>query len=438
MTSLPIRRWKLLGYKPNKWAVENVHGRQERFGAFVTCRQCGKTWAVAAEIDEGMEEPYDELYGPPHVGLISYDYKRAELSVNRYLTMVKRAFGDNYISYNQTKHQAVIPATGATLTVMSADDPDAGIGFTFSKLIIDEGQRVPDVNIQKIFPALNVRHAKVRAFGTPDITPDQTWFKGMWMRGRDGDDANYCSFSLTAYENPWISLEEIEHAKDTEPERLFRMLYMAEWVDDEGQVFRDWQAALLNDWPKYNPNKRHVMAVDLAVMDDFTVVMIGEEATRRIVYADRWNRTQPSESYDRLWSVWEKYGKPKVAVDATGLGGIAMSAELAERGMRLIPIKFSSKTKMNMVAKLQGALEHGRIRFAKWEPLENELRGFVYKQTPSGQLTAEAAYGYHDDCVSTLMMLNEAMKKNGGGEEQYDYTETRESPIEKKLFRIII
>ncbi len=436
MSSVPDIRWSLLGYQPNRWAYDHVHGKAERFASYVTSRQCGKTYAAALEIDAGMTEPVDELFGPPHVGVLSYDYKRAELSVMRYLGMVKKAFGDDYIKVNMNKHEAFIPTTGAHLTWLSADDPDAGIGFTFSFVVIDEGQRVSDAVIDKIWPAFDARMAKIRAFGTPDITPDQTWFRGMYMRGQDPTDVDYYSYTLSWHDNPWMTREAVDRAREVLPEREFRMLYLGEWVDDEGAVFKYMEPAMLNEVPKYNDKKRHIMSVDLAIRDDFTVVMIGEEATRRVIAMERWNLTEPAITYDRIKTLWLKYGQPNLVADESGMGD-AMIPELRERGMRVRGVKITAANKMPMIGRLAGALEHGRIRLYPYDVVMSELRAFMYKETPGGKLTAAAPARYHDDCVTTLMLLNEGMRSTATSQEQYDYTSSHGDTAARvrKMFR---
>lgn len=424
----------MLEYQPNAWALEHVHTRDERFCAYVTCRQCGKTWAAAMEIDLGMTETPIDGFGPPHVGVLSYDYKRAELSVMRYISAVKKAFGNDYIKVNMNKHEALIPTSGAMLTWMSAEDSEAGIGFTFTKLIIDEGQKVPDIVMEKIWPAIDARMARVRAFGTPDITPDQTWFRGMFLRGQDDADPNYYCYTLSWHENPWMTAEAVTTARETLPERVFKMLYLGEWVDEEGAVFPHLDAALLAETPEYNPQHRYILSVDFAIKDDFTVVMVGEEATRRVIHMARWNQTDPITTYDRVKEIWLKYGQPQVIADESGMG-MGMVPELRERGMRVRGVKFTymgDNAKMPMIMRLQGAIEHGRIRFPVWDILLTELRSFVYKETPSGKISAAAASGYHDDCVTTLLLLNEGMRYSPTAQQQYDYTEGNRSDGRRK------
>lgn len=420
--ALPYRRWRVLDYRPNGWSLEQVHKCEARFGAFVTCRQCGKTVTAAHEIDLQMEAPADPIYGPPHVGVMGPTYDKAELSVNKYINLMRDKFGPDYLKVNLSKHQISIPATGARLTWMSADVPETAQGHTFSALIIDEAQNVPDKVWELVYPTLSVRRASVRAFGTPDITPDQTWFKALYWLGQDPDETEYHSFTLSAYDNIWMSLDEIEQAKRNLPERTFRMLYLGEWVDIGGSVFQNIERAIIDSPPpKYVNGTRYLMAYDPAMREDYNVVLVAERATRTVVHMERWNKSDLSLTYDRFNNIWDDWGRPPVIADATGMGD-AIIHELNERGIRNIRgIKFSATNKMEFIGRLQGAIEHRRIMFHNFRTLVAELKAYVYKQSPSGRLTAEAASGFHDDCVSALLLLNEGLRGSYGGGDSYKY-----------------
>ena len=419
---LPYRRWKVLDYRPNAWSLEHVHKSEARFGAYVTCRQCGKTVTAAHEIDLQLEAPADSIYGPPHVGVLGPTYDKAELSVNKYINLMRDKFGPDYVRVNLNKHQLSIPTTGARLTWMSADVPETTQGHTFSALVVDEAQNVADNVWELVYPTLSVRRGIVRAFGTPDITPDQTWFKALYWLGQDLDESDYHSFTLSAYDNVWMSVDEIEQAKRTLPERTFRMLYLGEWVDIGGSVFQNIDRAIIDKpIPPPKSGVRYVMSCDLAMRDDYNVVLIGERASKTVVYLDRWNKHDLTLTYDRIYNIWEKYGQPAVIADGTGMGD-AIVHELREHGMRNVrSVKFSSSNKMEMIGRLQGAIEHRRIMFHNFKPLIAELKAYVYKQSPSGRLTAEAASGFHDDCVSALLLLNEGLRGTYGSGESYKY-----------------
>lgn len=381
-------------------------------------------------VDSFMTEPPDEFDRPPFVGILGPTFEKAELIAGKYITMVRSAFGNDYIKVNVNKHRAFLPHNNAELIWMSGDDPngDAGKGYTFSALVVDEAQDIPDIVMEKIEPALGVREAPIRAFGTPDITPMQTWFKSMWMKGQDPDERDYHSFSLECWDNKWMSLEVILQAKDRLSEAEFNMLYLAKWPEGEGSVFQHIDNAIVPESPA-SPGSMKIMSVDFAIKADFTVVMVGEKATRRAVYMERWSGISAMATYDRIEQIWLDNGRPQVVADESGIG-LPMIEELRARGMRVRGVTITASNKMQMIMRLAGDIEHRRIMFPAWKALRTELEAFVYKPTPSGKVGAEASYGFHDDTVMALVLLNEGMQTPVTRQEQYSYS-GKVSPADK-------
>lgn len=410
-------------YQPNAWALEHVHGRPERFIVGTTARQVGKTETAAIEIDEGMNQrvidPLTDELVLPWVGVIAPTYDKAELSINKYIERLVKTFGPDCYRMNQNKHILTITdpqagVVGARLQWMSCDDPYSVVGFTFTRLVADECQNIPDEVWEKLRPALDVREAQARCFGTPDVNATQSWFRGMWLRGQDNEDQlNYHSFNVTCYENPWMSTDTIREAKEQLSTREFRMLYLGEWVDTEGTIFTNVERCIDSQVSEYDPHKRYAMSVDLAVYDDFNVVIVQEEATRACVHFERWHQTEPLHTEDRIVSIWEKWNRPRVVADETGIG-IPMVAGLRRRGLHVFGVSIGANNKMEMVGQLSSDIEHRRLSYPRWEPLLAELRAFVFKRTPSGRLTASAIAGYHDDMVMSLVLLNNLTRSGAG------------------------
>lgn len=421
MRKLPLKRWQLMGYEPNEWALDHLHSREERFRALVTARQVGKTTADSYEVDMAMSSGRDYMGRPPRVGVLAPTYQKASLIIRMYEEQIVKTYGRVYRT-NYNEHRLWYPedrdnggaaTPGAELQWLSADDPMSVVGFTFGPLlVIDESQSVPDIVIEKIWPTLDVRMADVIATGTPDVDSTQTWFRNMWVRGQDELEENYYSHTVKASDNPHMSLEAIIEAQQTLSDREFRRLYEGEWVDAGGSVFLSFAASLLAEEPPYEPEHRFAMSVDLAISEDFNVIMVGDRDTKSVIHMERWNQTDPIATYNRCEDIWERYGKPEVVADNTGIGK-AMVPELKERGMRVTPITISPANKIIMIRELAEDLEHGRIRFYPYGPLIRELKAFVYESTPSGRLTANAIAGYNDDCVWSLILLNQILRRRG-------------------------
>ena len=211
-----------------------------------------------------------------------------------------------------------------------------------------------------------------------------------------------------------MSTESIIDAKHQLPESVFRRLYGGEWVEEQGLVFTGIETALLHGEPTIPEGRRLVMAVDLAVTEDFNVVMVGDPATKTALFRERWNKTDPLVTCDRIIELWERFGKPKTVVDESGMGGKAMVAVLRSRGMRVQGVTFTYANKSEMLHQLVSDIQHRKIMFPAWDDLLREFRSFVYGRSPSGKVTAGAIVGSHDDLVMTLVMLNYAFHTNVG------------------------
>lgn len=441
-TLLPLRRWSVLsfrhqiGYKPNSWATEHVHGRDERFVCGTTGRQVGKSTAGAIEIDEGMSAPVCDdqecnSYGlPPNVGVLASDYSKCDLVVGPYIEMLTETFGKESFRLNQNKHELVIVdpmagTVGAQLKWLSSEEEYGVVGGTYSKIVVDEAQAVSDKVWFKFIPTGSIRKARFVIFGTPDITDDQTWFQGLWLRGQDPLETAYHSYSVASWETTWMDMDAVLQAKDNMTENEFRRLYGGEWVEDDGAFFTNYKEAMSEYEPSFDPLRRYVMSIDLAVENDYNVVLIGDTATRNATHKERWNKTDPIDTYERIFGIWMKYGRPKTIADSSGLG-LPMVRELQTRGIPVIPFTWTGTNKMPTLGKLAADLQHRRIMFPKsWEDLQREFRGFLRKRTPNGSITASAASGFTDDIIMSLALLNELMSrsKNSGPSKRRNYLE---------------
>ena len=220
---VPVASWAALGYTPNKWQYENVHIRPERFIAGCTCRQCGKTTAMAAEIHKFMTEPRDSDGDAPLVGVMAVDFPRAELSVMRWHDWYVLAFGPDSLQINKNEHFINLP-NGAKLRWFSAENPLGAAGYTFNAFFFDESQWISNNAWVKTRPAFQKKNAFVRAFGTPDTIEDAAWFRGLILRGADEDDPNHYSFGVDVWANPYATFEEILETLQDMTDDEIRML----------------------------------------------------------------------------------------------------------------------------------------------------------------------------------------------------------------------
>jgi hypothetical protein len=80
---------------------------------------------------------------------------------------------------------------------------------------------------EAVRPTLAVRGKKVLFLSTPK---GKNWFYDMYQIGLSNDYTNYKSYKGSSYDTPFISHAEIEDAKKTLPENVFRQEYLAEFL----------------------------------------------------------------------------------------------------------------------------------------------------------------------------------------------------------------
>lgn len=433
-----LARWAMFKRTPNDWAMRNVLGRPEGTIVGTTGRQVGKTDEASDYIDRQMNadsKPTDKKpEDPPFVGVVGPTFEKALISVERYIKAITLAFGAETYNLNQQRHELIItdPIAGkvnAKLKWMSAEEPMNVIGHTLSAYLIDEAQGVPD-NVHTLFmPTMDVRDASGLIFGTPDSILDQTWFQGLWDAGQDPLDHNVHSFSVASWEAPWMNMDRIIENKKTMSPVDFDRLYGGRWVTNFGLVFppESYRDSLIAEPPEWDGTRRVHMAVDLAITNDFNVVMWGDPLTRTMLGYERWNFLNPIETYDKILDIHDRLGRPKTWVDATGMGQIPARELAGHLGRsKVVPVSWnagmnSDDNKMNAVRALAGDLQHRRTMFpASWTDARRELGSFIYQRTNAGKITAGARTNAHDDIVMTMVMLNKSFgsAKSGSGRRQ--------------------
>ena len=410
---VPVIRWGMLDYTPNAWAYYNVHARDERFKYLCTCRQCGKSFSLAAEIDAAMTSKPD-AFGPPEVCVLSWRFDKADGVVQRWLRWATAADGLDAYYVNSHEHVIRNKSTGATLWWFSSDDPYTTQRYTFSHVFVEEAQRVQDMAISVLRPAMDVRESRLLAFGTPDTMPEQTWFRGGWLRGQMSDQKSYHSFTLDCWGNPWMKYDAIVEARNDPAmtEAQFRMLYLGQWVDLEGRFFTKFKHCFTGGrWEKEPlPEGDYVMGLDLAKQHDYTVAYILDRTRGAVVHTWRLNRTDYDLVEDEVVKLYKKWNCSRAVVDSTS-GYEIMADMLRRQGLNVWAYDFASgNNKADLCVNLNRLLTRGSLILPPDAQLERELDAFLVEETGSGRMRYKAPNNFFDDCVMALGLAALTMK----------------------------
>lgn len=298
--------------------------------------------------------------------------------------------------------------TGGVIEFWSLDkNVDAGRGRKYARAIVDEGAKVPKLLrtfTLAIRPTLADYGGDFWVLSTPQGLND---FWTMYRRGEDDEWLDWQSWMMPTSVNPYIPAEEIAAAKAGSLDLEFRQEWLAEFVDEAGQVFRRVTELSIHQPAAPVEGRSYTMGVDLASTTDYTALAVidATDETKRQVYADRWRGIPWGDQLGRIRAVFEDYQPDVCAVDRTGIGDMPFQelAKTLPSGL-VWGVAFNAGNKMDMVQKLGVALERAELELLDHSVQTAELLSYEAKRKPSGVWSYNAPAGQHDDTVIALML----------------------------------
>ena len=288
----------------------------------------------------------------------------------------------------------------STIWIKSGDNPDTLRGEGIDLVIVDEAAMVKkDVWEEALRPALADKQGKGIFISTPK---GHNWFFDMWTRGQDPEFPDYESWSFPTAANPYIDPKEIDEARRTLPEMIYRQEFLAEFLDEIGAVFRGVEGCIKGELsPDPVQGDEYVMGVDVAKYVDFTVLCVLNQRGELVDF-ERFNQIDWSFQKQRIIAKAEKYNA-RVILDSTGVGD-PIFEDMRNYGLNVEGYKFTNESKKKLVEGLSIAIEQNQIAYPDIPVLINELRIFGFEISATGAIKYNAPAGYHDDCVISLAL----------------------------------
>ena len=288
----------------------------------------------------------------------------------------------------------------AYIDFRSADTPETMEGFGYDKAFINEAgivlkdEYLWNNAIQPMF--WDYPNVSVVIGGTPK---GKGKFFELCERGKDPTQSQFEFFTFTSFDNPYINTKAIEEDMKSMPDRVVRQEIYAEFLEDTGVVFRNFMEVM--DAKPQEPQEGHVyqMGVDLAKVQDFTVLAVYDMTNNKQVYQARFNKIDWGMQKARIAETSRHYNNASIPIDATGLGDPIVE-DLARMEIPVDPIKFTNDQKRMMVEKLANWIETKKIRMINMPETVRELTNFTYDiSEQTGRIRYEAPQGFNDDIV---------------------------------------
>lgn len=386
----------------------------ERYGLIEASTKSGKTVSAIAWIVE------QALAGKAgwNYWWVAPGYNQAEIAYRR----IKMGLTKGSFTAFDTPTPRIRTMVGTWIWFKSADNSDALYGEDVYAAVVDEASRVGESSWIAVRSTLTATRGPVRIIG--NVKGRKNWFYDLCRRAEalmmTEPDATRRSMHYSkitaddAVQAGILDAEEIEDARATLPETIFRELYYAEPGDDAGNPFglehiRACTQETLAEGPVV------AWGVDLAKSQDYTVV-IGLNEYGAVAEFHRWRGTPWRNSIRKIWAIVGE--DTRALIDSTGVGDPVLEELQVEHG-NFIGYHFTPSSKQKLMEGLSVSIQSREIRFPKG-PISYELEIFEYEFTRTG-VRYSAPVGQHDDCVVALALARQMWTEVAPGDNLIKY-----------------
>lgn len=278
-----------------------------------------------------------------------------------------------------------------------------------------------------IRPVANARpEAKVVITSTPK---GKNEFYKLAVLGM-GDNSNYQYYMMNYNDNPFYDIKEVEDAKKTLPDGVFRTEYLAEFIDS-GSVFTNLtECSTITKYKEFNRKDYYFAGLDFGKTTDSTVLTIMDSSGEVVcIYRDK--SKQWSSILTNIVQYLDLY-KPLVYVEANnGTVNDPLFEKLSEMYSNLIPFQNNNSSKNDIVETLVLSLNELDIKLPTEEldkELALELSSFSFTYSPkTRKVIYSAPQGLHDDMVISLCLANKCRILHAGNNTYSEFQSYRDN-----------
>lgn len=421
--------WDLIGYEPfdSQKLIHRViqfprpvgvqaNGRlYPKYISANTGRQFGKTTVAVSLATEAVLTTWSD--GKPPVVKVTADTEAHARKVwDKFVEVWQTtpALWKLVKSYRK-EDELITLHTGATIQMISANNPQAMAGDTVTTWIIDEAQYFSLEAWVNMLPSTTVRGGYVIMFGVSQ--GDGPFREACWrgLRENRDDYPLYYRMKFTSYDNPYQNPAEIDANKSDMTDDEFRQLYMAEWIEDSTKAFTGVDGCIdARLLPRVDTNRGWVIirdplpgrtykaGLDVAWTRDYTVHTIWDLSGTLVAY-QRFNRKPMAETMNLIGDLNQMYYSPLTATDTNGFGGKIYEDALRAAKVNILAVPvMSNKAKAAIVTALAVRIEKKKLRMPNIQFMRQELNRYEKKASIANgkQLIRYGApSGQNDDFV---------------------------------------
>lgn len=386
------------GQKKIAEAITNTPHQQGviDFHTVVCTRQWGKSFLLTQMILWfGINEPGSKIL------FISMTYAQANKIFNALIRGITKS---NIIEKKNASENSIILINGTEIFVRSYQKADNIRGLSATTLLIDESAFVKDDDWNAVFrPTLATLGKRCILFSTPK---NDNWFKKMYDKGLSDKYPNYHSYHSTYRENPYANLAEIQDAKASLPDKIYRAEYEAEFISGASSVFENYKNCTTGI---HHPGVR-IAAIDVGNADDWTVLCIMDG--NKVVSINRWRHNTFENIIQEIVKILSVERVRKCYCEVNSLGSpffefLCKHARQMRVNTQMEAWTTTNQSKANIIEQLMNDFVMQNIIIPDKPELMQELDHFTAEYSSKSKAVIYGAEsGYHDDICMALAICN--------------------------------
>jgi phage FluMu gp28-like protein len=397
---------EVIGYTPHpdqRLKLNRIVNEPHKFITLITGRQWGKSVTGQNLILKwALENPNSICMW------VSPVYAQAK----KVFTEMSNSLGNASLTTDVNKSDPFIRfINGSVLYFRSAERPDTLRGYTLDYLVCDEAAFIKDEVWNTVLKqTVMVRGKKVLFISTPK---GKNWYYNLHLRGLVEDQQTYLTLHGTSFDTPFISKEELDEAKYSLPENIYKQEILAEFIDDGGEVFSNLSnVCILDELPNVVAGEKYYAGLDFGRTNDYTVLSI-LDSNGVLVYQYRERQKSWDVIISEMMVPLRKY-KPQIYAEINSIGDV-LYEQIRKQYPLIQPFLTNADSKQNMIEDLIMAMNEQKITLPTKDlnpDLYRELSVFTYDWSPrSRKVKYGAPSGSHDDCVISLAIAYQTLKK---------------------------
>ena len=389
-------------YHPKQLAV--IHSKAKR-KVLVWGRRAGKTRTDAVLAVTAFLDNKRVLEAAPKFDQTTVFWRYVK-------RMLRDPLAAGVLKKNESSRIIENEATGNWLRSMTAYDADSLRSDAADLLILDEFQDMkPDAWDEVGAPMMLDTDGDAVFSGTPKR---KNHFFNMYASGLGDTTGRWMVEHITSHDNPFLSQVALKEIIADMTDEAYRQEIMAEFLDNEGAVFRNIGACM--GAPESTPDKhkghRTVAGLDWAKQRDYTAISIGCADCKVEVARDRFNRIDYAFQRERIKALVTPWGIDTILAERNSIGEPNLE-QMQRDGLPVVGFETTSASKPPLIENLSLALQKVEWQFQPDPVWKAEMEAYEMKVNPNtGRSSYSAPEGVNDDTViARALMLRAAGSK---------------------------